>query len=334
MAHVLPAGKLPPALLEKLLQGLPQSADVILGAAYGEDAAVVAGRDGECWVITTDPITFAAEQLGWYLVQVNANDIASMGATPEFLTATLLFPAEATTSEQVDECFSQIRQACRDLGVSWIGGHTEITPAVTQPVACGQMIGRVARSRLVTSGGARAGDDIVLIGLLGIEGTAILARERRPQLAAHFPPEFLDRAARFLFDPGIGVTRAARAACDAARLTSLHDPTEGGLASALREIGAASGLGALLDDREPPVACETRELCAFFGVDVLGLISSGCLLATCDPAETPQLLGALPGSASCIGQMRPPAEGFLIGSRPLPLFDRDELARVLHGGAI
>ncbi|MBI3697678.1 MAG: hydrogenase expression protein [Acidobacteria bacterium] len=330
MAYVLPAGKLPPALLEKLLQGLPQSADVLIGAAYGEDAAVVAGRDDECWVITTDPITFAAEQLGWYLVQVNANDIACMGATPEFLTAALLFPAGATTPEQIEECFDQVRRACGELGISWIGGHTEITPAVSQPVACGQMIGRVARSRLVTSGGARTGDDIVLIGLLGVEGTAILAREKRADLAAHFPSEFLDRAARFLFDPGIGITRAARVACDAAHLTALHDPTEGGLSSALREIGAASGLGALLYDRELPAAPETRGLCAFFGIDVLGLISSGSLLAACDPSETPRLLEALPGVASCIGQMRPAAEGFRIGSWPLPAFDRDELARVLR----
>ena len=144
------------------------------------------------------------------------------------------------------------------------------------------MIGRTHRSRLVTSGSARAGDDIVLIGLIGVEGTAILAREKRVQLAGHFPPEFLDRAARFLFDPGIGITRPAQVACRAARLTALHDPTEGGLASALREVGAASGLGALLDDEELPVAQETRRLCAFFGLDVLGLISSGSLLATCN----------------------------------------------------
>ncbi|MBI3667662.1 MAG: hydrogenase expression protein [Acidobacteria bacterium] len=332
MALILPAGKIPAALLEPLLRNLPKSEQVLVGARYGEDAAVVAGRDEECWVITTDPITFATDQLGWYLAQVNANDIASMGATPEFFTATLLFPAGKTTAEQVEECFRQVRQACLELGISWIGGHTEVTSAVSQTVACGQMIGRVERSRLVTSSGARDGDDIVLIGLLGVEGTALLAREKRGELSAHFAPEFLDRAARFLFDPGIGITQAAKIACRAVELHAMHDPTEGGLGAAVRELGAACGLGAVLFDQPHPVAETTQALCAFFGLDVLGLISSGSLLVACDPSQTPRLLEALRRAdlpAARIGQMQPASLGFRIGARPLPVYERDELARVL-----
>lgn len=332
MADVLPHGKLPPVLLERLLENLPQGEDVLIGARYGEDAAVVAGHGDECWVITADPITFATDLVGWYLVQVNANDIASMGATPEFLTATLLFPAGVTTAEHVEECFRQIREACRELRISWIGGHTEITPSVTRVVACGQMAGRVRCSELITSSGARPGDDIVLIGTLGVEGAALLAREKRKELAAHFAAEFLDRAAHFLFDPGIGITRAAQLASRTAKIHAMHDPTEGGLSTAIRELAAASGLGARLVDQPLPVAPETRALCAHFGIDVLGLISSGSLLVVCDPAETTRLIDALrPANlaAAHIGWMQPAEAGFQIGDRPLPAFDRDELARVL-----
>lgn len=307
---MLPTGKLPPALLQHLLAGLPSDPRVLIGAAYGEDAAVLAGTGDECWVVTTDPITFAADHLGWYLVQVNANDIAVMGATPEFLTATLLFPAGSTTPEAVEACFDQIRRACHDLGIAWIGGHTEITAAVTQPVACGQMIGRVRRSRLVTSSGARAGDDLVLVGWLGIEGTAILARDTQ-----------------LLFDPGIGITRAARLICDTIRPHAMHDPTEGGLATAVREMAAASGVGAVLFDRPLPVLEATRAVCEQFGVDVLGLLSSGSILVACDPADTPTLVAAVP-AATHIGRLVPASESFRIGERPLPSFDRDELARV------
>jgi hydrogenase maturation factor len=319
MAQVLPAGKLPPALLEPLLAALPPDARVLVGAAYGEDAAAIAGRDDECWVVTADPITFAAEQLGWYLVQANANDIAVMGATPEFLTATLLFPTGSTTAETVEACFAQIRGACAELEIAWIGGHTEITSAVTHPVACGQMIGRVARERLVTSSGGRAGDDLVLVGWLGIEGTAVLARERGGEL----PSELAERAARLLFEPGIGITRAARQVCEAIRPHAMHDPTEGGLATAVRELAVASGLGALLFDQPLPILEPTQALCAHFGVDVLGLLSSGCLLVACDPADTARLRGA-----TRIGRLTPASEGFRIGDRPLPVFARDELARV------
>jgi hydrogenase maturation factor len=319
VARVIPAGKLPHALLEPLLAALPTDPRVLVGAAYGEDAAVIAGRDDECWVVTTDPITFAGDQLGWYLVQVNANDIAVMGATPEFLTATLLFPAGSTTPADVEACFHQIGRACAGLGIAWIGGHTEITPAVTQAVACGQMIGRVSRSRLVTSSGGRAGDDLVLVGWLGIEGTAILARER----GAELPADLAERAARLLFDPGIGITRAAHQVCQAIRPHALHDPTEGGLATAVREMAVASGLGAMVFDQPLPVLEPTRAVCEHFGVEVLGLLSSGCLLVACDPADTACLPAALR-----IGRLVSAAEGFRLGDRPLPVFERDELARV------
>jgi len=336
MATILPAGKLPAELLQRLLRDLPRNEAVLIGATYGEDAAVVAGREEECWVLTTDPITFAADQLGWYLVQVNANDVAAMGARPEFFTATLLFPAGVTTAQQVEQCFGQIRQACLDLGIAWVGGHTEITPSVVQLVACGQMIGRVARSGVVSSGGAREGDDLVLVGLLGIEGTAVLAREKRAELAGRFPAEILDRAAGFLFDPGIGITRAAQIACRAADLHAMHDPTEGGLSAAVREMGAAAGLGVELGGGPLPVAGPTRALCDYFGIDVLGLLSSGSLLVACAPSQTSSLLSSLQQAgfpAAGIGRMRPAEFGYRIGGGALPEFQRDELARVMEGAA-
>ncbi len=323
VSRAIPPGKLPPRLLEPLLRRLPPDPRVLIGAVCGEDAAVVAGAGDECWVITADPITFAADQLGWYLVQVNANDVAVMGAAPEFLTATLLFPAGSTTPDLVEACFDQIGAACRELGIAWIGGHTEITPAVTQPVACGQMIGRAPRARLVTSSGARAGDDLVLLGQLGVEGAAVLARERRGDL----PDDLAARGARLLFDPGISVVPAARQVCETIRPHAMHDPTEGGLATAVREVAAASGLGAALFDRPLPVPEPARAICDRFGVDVLGLLSSGSLLVACDPRDTPAL-AALPG-ATHIGVLCPAGEGFRLGDRPLPEFDRDELARVL-----
>ncbi len=172
------------------------------------------------------------------------------------------------------------------------------------------MIGRVRRSRLVTSSGARAGDDLVLAGRLGIEGTAILARDTQ-----------------LLFDPGIGITRAARLICDTIRPHAMHDPTEGGLATAVREMALASGVGAILFDQPLPVLEVTRAVCERFGVEVLGLLSSGSILVACDPADTPVLLAAVP-AATHIGRLVPASGGFQIGDRPLPSFDRDEVARV------
>ena len=112
----------------------------------------------------------------------------------------------------------------------------------------------------------------------------------------------------------------------------MHDPTEGGLSAALRELGQASGLGVVLFEQPLPVAEVTRTLCAFFGIEILGLISSGSLLVTCEPSQSPRLLEAFDRAslpATRIGQMQPADAGFRIGTRPLPAFERDELARVM-----
>ena len=75
-------GKLPLALLDKLLAKIEVTDhDVILGGATGEDAALI--DIGDRYLVSkTDPITFVTDLIGWYLVQVNANDIAVMGGNP------------------------------------------------------------------------------------------------------------------------------------------------------------------------------------------------------------------------------------------------------------
>jgi len=89
-------GKLPPALLAELLGQLPtQDADLVLGPAVGEDAAVIefAHSSARLLVAKCDPITFATDQIGFYAVHVCANDLAVTGATPRFFLPTLLLPA-------------------------------------------------------------------------------------------------------------------------------------------------------------------------------------------------------------------------------------------------
>ncbi len=323
-------GKLPPDMLRTLLAKAPADPSVLIGPALGEDAAAVR-FGGRVLVATSDPITFATDRIGYYAVSVSVNDIACHGAEPRYFLATILLP-EGSIEVRAESVFDQVRAECERLGISLIGGHTEITPAVDRVVVCGTMLGEVAENRLVRTGGARVGDVAILAGRIAVEGTSILARESAADLRAKGVPEsVIERAAGFLDDPGICILPHARAAMRAGGVTSMHDPTEGGLATALREVAAASGRGLVIDRESVSVLDECRVICSALGLDPLGLIASGCLLVAAAPDSSDGIIRSLAGQAipaRAIGVVVEAEMGvrFSDGSE-LPRFDRDEIAR-------
>lgn len=330
----LPEGKLEPTRLGRLLE-LFRTADpaVVAGPALGEDAAAIEVEPGLV-VLTTDPITFVSEASAVWLVQVNANDIAAMGARPRYLTVTGLFPAGATAAE-VGRVFRDLAEACRALGVVVVGGHTEITRAVTRPVLVGQMAGFCPRDRLHRSADARTGDAILLAGSAGREGSAILAREKPAEAKDVLGARRARAVARWADPPGLSVVEPALALAGIEGVHALHDATEGGAAMAVREVALASGAGCLVRLERIPVAAETVALCGRFGLDWLGLISSGLLVATAAPESVDRCLAALERlgvPAAAAGEILP--EGFWLEDaggrrRALPYFPVDEITRAL-----
>jgi hydrogenase expression/formation protein HypE len=343
MTH-LPLGKLPPDLLARLLARAPVSDPrVRVRAGIGMDCAVV--EVGESLlVLKSDPITFATEEIGWYLVQVNANDLATTGATPRWLMLTMLLPEGQATSEMAERIADQVYQACAALGVSVIGGHSEVTYGLNRPILIGTLIGETTTERLVTPQGARPGDRLLLTKGVPIEATALLARERPERLAGVLGAVDLERARAFLTDPGLSVMRDAAVAQRAGRVTAMHDPTEGGLASALWELAEASGHDLWFEPDRVPVPPLARRVCEAFGLDPLAAIASGALLFTAPAADAGAIGSALaaegiawaeigrvetrqPGQASPAVWRPGPA-----GRAPLPRPARDEVARVFEEG--
>jgi len=328
-----PVGKLPPEVLERLLSQAPVfDPRVMVRAGVGLDCSVV-DLGSSLLAFKTDPITFAADSIGWYAVQVNANDIATTGGRPVWFLLTLLLPEKSATQEMVEGIADQVYTACREMGVSLIGGHTEITYGLDRPILVGTMIGEVERENLVTAGGARPGDRLLLTKGVPIEATAILAREFPDRLEGVLAPDEIVQAREFLYSPGISVLKEARLAVGAGKVTAMHDPTEGGLITALWELAEASQRTLVVDLEAVPVPPISRRICEAFGIDPFAAIASGALLLTVPEAGIEAVCQAIrSGGISCtaIGRVQagPAAVRALSGDgeRALPRPIRDALA--------
>ena len=332
-----PAGKLPPRIFQGLLAAcqVPRNSRVVLGPRFGEDAAVI-DMGGKYLVAKTDPITFTSERIGWYAVNINANDVATMGARPRWFLATLLLPEKATSLSLVRNIFRDTLGACRKLGVTLCGGHTEITGGLDRPIMAGQMLGEVVKSKLVRKETQRPGDLVLLTRGIAIEGTAILAREKSQALGRYLPANIVRQAQRLLFRPGISVVRDAILAQRHGEIHAMHDPTEGGVASGLYELAKAGGVGLRVWKDKIPILGETRRLSEILHFDPFALIASGALLVV---ASADSALGLLRAylrrrvTAAIIGEVREAAEGIQWvengRAKPLRVPERDEIARLL-----
>jgi len=335
MASHLAVGKLPPELLQNLLQDAPiDDPKVILGPGIGRDCAVVEAGDG-LQVYTSDPITFTIENIGWYCVQICANDIATTGATPRWFLVTYLLPEKTATPELIEKISAQVHQACRALGIVVLGGHTEITAGLDRPILVGSLVGEVSREDLVLPSGARPGDRILLTKGVPIETTAILSRDFPERLHQGMSEEEMQTARNYLHDPGIGVTKDARIACQAGTVHAMHDPTEGGVATALWEMAEACGLSLIIEPSEISVPPLSRRLCEIFGINPFTSIASGALLLVVPSHEATVISRALREEeigCSEIGRVEDGPAGVWysdeFGRREFPHPSRDDIAKV------
>lgn len=285
----LETGKLGISFLAELLESI-EGADeqVVVGPGIGEDAAVL-DIGGRYLIVKSDPITFATDRIGWYAVNVNANDIASMGGTPRWFLVTMLLPEGRTTPSLIRDIMRDLNDSCRELGITLVGGHTEVTHGLANPILSGTMLGEVPRDGLVRAGGVRPGDRLYITRGAAIEGTSLIARERPREVAEAFGGEFYRRCVGFLTDPGISVLFDARLARESARLSGMHDPTEGGVLAGAWEMAVGSGVGLDLYPGLVPVYPETARLCEHYGLNPLGLLASGALLISAGSGEGDRL---------------------------------------------
>lgn len=269
-------GKVPENVLKRSIfkQIHTRRPEVVLGAGVGEDCAAVKLAEDETLVLSTDPITGTAKDIGTLAIQITVNDLASSGAEPVGVLLTVLLP-ESVEEPQLREMMAQVEDACEKANVQVMGGHTEVTAVVNQPVitVCG--VGKVKDGCLVSTAGARPGMDILVTKWIGIEGTSIIAKEKETELLERFSAPFVEKAKKM--DIYLSVLSEAAVAVRSG-VSAMHDVTEGGIFGALWEMAEASGVGLEIDVKKIPIRQETVEICEYFGLNPYQLISSGCML--------------------------------------------------------
>jgi len=289
----LPLGKVPPSLLDKTVfryLGVKRD-DIVFGPSKGEDAGIV--RVGKrLLAMHCDPISGAYSHIGWIAINIGTNDIATRGIQPRWVVACILLP-EGSDEHLLESICRDMDAAARRLGVGIVGGHTEVTPDLSHPIVIVFPIGVAQGQRYTTCSNARPGSTIILTKSIAIEGTAILAHDREEPLRNRFGDDFVNHSKAY-FDR-LSVLTEALAAFRTGHVLSMHDPTEGGLAGGLNEMADAAGVGFKIYEDRIPITPETADICKFFEIDALALISSGALLIAAEPEKAEEVVRKVEG---------------------------------------
>lgn len=273
-------GKLPEQMLVRsvLKQAKHRRDEVLVGPAVGQDCAVMELGPDEVFVMSSDPITGTVKDIGSHGIHVTANDLAASGAEPVGVILTVLLPPEIE-EEQIRKMMQDAERTCKELGMEIMGGHTEITNVVRQPLLTVTGVGKTKKKDLLTTMQVHPGQDIVVTKWVGLEATSILAKEKEEALLKCFNPELIHTAQDF--DRYLSVVQDARIA-HAFGVSAMHDITEGGVFGALWEMAEGSGVGLDADLKAIPIRQETVEICEYFGLNPYQIMSSGSMMIATD----------------------------------------------------
>ncbi|WMI80648.1 AIR synthase family protein [Anaerotignum sp. MB30-C6] len=273
-------GKIPPEILESIVmnpirKNTVKRDDILLRPKTGEDCSVV-DLQGEMCVLSTDPITGAAKDIGYLAVQINCNDIYSAGAEPVGILLTVLLP-ESSDEEDLKEIIEGALKGAEELGIEILGGHTEVTDAVCKPIVSAAVIGKSRKRNIVQTGGAQVGQDVIMTKWAGLEGTAIIAKEYEEELVKGLPLEVVQAAQGMKNFLSVGTESLIAVEHGA---TAMHDATEGGILGAVWEVAECSQTGVEIWQDRIPLKEETKIICNQANIDPLRLISSGTMIIT------------------------------------------------------
>jgi hydrogenase expression/formation protein HypE len=280
-------GQLSAALMREVIGPALASAGAVAASGPLNDAAVVEIA-GNRLAFTTDsfvvsPLEFPGGDIGELAVNGTVNDLAMMGAQPLALSLAYVIE-EGLPIEDLRKVTESVARAAGRAGVRIVTGDTKVVGrgAADRIFVNTAGIGLVADGVSVGADRAGAGDVVILSGPIGLHGVAIMSVR-----------EGLDFEVEIASDtqPLNGLVAAIVAACPGVHV--LRDPTRGGLASALNEIAAASGVGIELREETIPIPGPVHAACEMLGLDPLHVANEGKLVAIVPAASVQAVLAAM-----------------------------------------
>ena len=258
-----------------------QREEVLFSGSIGEDCAAVKLAEGEVCVCSSNPVTGAGKIQGALAIYSAVNNLVTSGAEAVGVMITLLLPENFKESRLI-ELNEQIEEVCQQLNIQVMGGHTEVTMAVNEPVFSVTAIGKAKENELLHAKGAKADQDIVMSKWIGMEGSVAIVAAREKELLERFPKAMIDKLKNLLPDC-CAQTEAALAVKSG--VSAMHDISSGGIYGALYELSEAAGVGLEIDLRAIPIKQETVEICEYLGLNPYYLKSGGSMLMVCDHGQ-------------------------------------------------
>lgn len=324
-------GKLPESVLIRsvLKQVKHRREEVLVGPAVGQDCATVCVGPDESLVMSSDPITGTTKDIGPLSVYITTNDLAAAGADPIGLMITILLPEQVEEAE-LKKMMADIEATCEKVNIDVLGGHTEVTNVVSQPLISVTGVAKMKTAQVATLKDIQPEMDLVVTKWVGLEATTIIAKEKEEQLKELFAPGFVRTAKDF--DQYLSVIPESRIAMEH-QVAAMHDITEGGIFGALWEMAAGAGLGVEVDLKKIPIRQETIEICEVFGVNPYLIMSSGSMLiAAKDGIGLVEKLKQSGIHSAVIGRMKKSNDRIIRNGEEVRYLDKpqtDELYKVI-----
>jgi len=272
-------GKLSGEELKKLLSCIRKDPRVIIPPMPGHDSGVHLLGD-KYVVVATDPcIGVPREWFGWLLINYAASDVALAGATPEFCTINLLAPLSMKPSG-FQTIMKQVCLAADELNIAIVRGHTGTYDGVSKTLGVCTAYGTVAKEKLITPGGAKAGDLVMCTKAVGFETLINFSLTHKALAKRLFGTQEAEQLMKLVKMESC--VNEALALAEIEGVHSLHDATEGGLTKALGEVADASSLGFRIEFEKLPITPEMKTLQKGFGLSleqVLSASSTGMIVA-------------------------------------------------------
>lgn len=316
------------ALKRSVLKQIKTEFKNVKSAAVGSDCAF---SEKEKVFSATSPLALSlgGADLGYYSVVNACNGLFSQGIEIDHVTVAILLPEDAE-EPFLKEIVKGAIEGAKISGTVYAGGHTEVTTAVKRAVVTATAVGHMAEGVSLFDKKASAGADLVVTGHIALEGSAMLARERKGELSTRYPVPFVEEAENFR--SLVSVKEASRAAIEAGA-EAIHDCSFGGIFAALWEMAERAGCGMQVDLKSIPIKQQTIEVCEFFEVNPYFLLSSGALMCAAKDGEAfVQTLAKDGIHAGVIGRLQKGNDRLIINgdeSRFLERPQADEVLRIL-----